>query len=89
MLPEDHWVILILEAILPLSICLFALPSLVLRHVKLVRAGLYYNRKKTPAVKYKQIFLMFWMLLLMYQGTAVYFSKTSTDDDGTFILYFK
>lgn len=77
-----------MEAVLPLLLSLLIIPSLAVRHFKLARAGLYYNKKKPRTVKFKQIFLLSWLLVILYQSVVLYFPLLGGSKEK-FLLYFE
>lgn len=85
---KSHLATIILEAFLPAALSLVVLPQLGLRHFKLARAGLYYNKKKPRSVRFKQIFIVSWMFVIIVQCIAVY-NPSMQADGNAFALYYE
>ena len=85
---DDHLLLIIIEAIMPLLLMLIVLLYLLIRHFKLARAGLFYNKKKPRVVKFKQLFLLVWFTITFYQSVALFFPMLETSHEH-FELYFE
>lgn len=84
----DHWLVLLLEGFLPLGLAIYVFYKLAVRHLKLARAGLYYNKKKPRTVKYKQIYLISWLFCSLYEIFVLYFPQFESEDE-TFSLFYR
>lgn len=77
------------ELALPFSVLAITLVSLIVRHCKLIRAGLFYNKQKSLAVLIKRIFLGVWVAVLAAQGGGLWVTFKDQGNDESVFLYIR
>lgn len=79
----------ILEVVLPFTVLTATLTTLIVRHCKLIRAGLFYNKQKSLAVLIKRIFIGVWVAVIAVQAGGLWITFRDEGSDESVFLYIR
>lgn len=80
-------IILVCETILPLIVNIFGFMYLTARILKVLRAGLLFNKRIPTTIKIKRVLLSLWILILVLQIIALFVSYRKVEEGRTVKYY--